>query len=380
MQGAGGGGGRGGAHVVCGLKLGTLGDEVLEAVELAFESRPHEGRPAVLRRRGGGATRGERRRRGAGQQGRRAARAEGEGCRGLEGAAGGAALTLSVASSLAPLATRCSRQSSLPLRAAHMRAVLPSCGGAAAAPHAVSGGGEARGSRGGGRRGRRARGGGGWGGGGRGGAHLVCGLKLGTLGDEVLEAVELASDSRPHEGRPAVLRRRGGGATRGERRRRGAGQQGRRAARAEGEGRRGLEGATGGAALTLCVASSLAPLVTRCSRQSSLPSRAAHMRAVVPFCGGAAAAPHAVSGGGEARGSRGGGRRGRRARGGGGWGGGGRGGAHVVFGLEVHPRLHEALEGGEVAVHRRIEKSLLLRLRAQPSALSASQERGCGPR
>ena len=28
-----------------------------------------------------------------------------------------------------------------------------------------------------------------------------------------------------------------------------------------------------------------------------------------------------------------------------------------VFGLEVHPLLHEALEGGEVAVHRRLEKS-----------------------
>ena len=99
----------------------------------------------------------------------------------------------------------------------------------------------------------------------------------------------------------------------------------------------------------------------------------------MPPCGGAAAAPHAVSGGGEARGSRGGGRRGRRARGGGGWGGGGRGGVHPAFGLVVHPLLHEALEGGEVAVHRRIAKSLL-RLRAQPSALSASQEPGWGPR
>jgi hypothetical protein len=69
-----GGGWRGGAHVVCGVKLGTLGDEVLEAVEVAVVSRPHEGRPAELRRRGGGATRGERRRRGAGQQRRRAAR------------------------------------------------------------------------------------------------------------------------------------------------------------------------------------------------------------------------------------------------------------------------------------------------------------------
>ena len=105
------------------------------------------------------------------------------------------------------------------------------------------------------------------------------------------------------------------------------------------------------------------------------------MRAVQqPSCGGAAAAPHAVSGGGEGRGNRGSGRGGRRARGAGGWGGGWRGGAHVaVCGLEVHPLLHEALEGGEVALLRRIAKSLLP-LRAQPSALSASQEPGWGPR
>ena len=55
--------------------------------------------------------------------------------------AGGAAFTLSVASSLAPLAMRSSRQSSLPSAAAHMRAVLPSCGGEGAAHHAVSGAG-----------------------------------------------------------------------------------------------------------------------------------------------------------------------------------------------------------------------------------------------
>jgi hypothetical protein len=30
-----------------------------------------------------------------------------------------------------------------------------------------------------------------------------------------------------------------------------------------------------------------------------LPFQAAHMRAVLPYCGGAAAAPHAVSGGAE---------------------------------------------------------------------------------
>ena len=170
-------------------------------------------------------------------------------------------------------------------------------GGAAAAGGQVVSEGEGRGAE------------GGWGAGWRGGAHLVCGVKLGTLGDEVLEAVELAKASRAQEGRRAVLRRRGGGATRGERRRRGAGQQGRRAARAEGEGRRGLGGAAGGAALTLSVAFTLAPLVTRSSRKSSLP--AARMRAVMPRCGGAAVGPHAVSGGGEARDSSCGGRRAR---------------------------------------------------------------------
>jgi len=96
---------------------------------------------------------------------------------------------------------------------------MPYCGGAAAAPRAVSGGGEGRGSRGGGRRGRRAEGAEGAGGGWRGGAHRAFGLKVGALGDEVLEAAEPAFDSRIHEGRAAVLRRRGGGATRGERRR-----------------------------------------------------------------------------------------------------------------------------------------------------------------
>ena len=59
------------------------------------------------------------------------------------------------------------------------------------------------------------------------------------------------------------------------------------------------------------------------------------------------------------------------------WGAGGgwRSGAHMVCVLKVHPLLHEAGEGGEVALERRIDKSLL-RLRAQPSALSASQELG----
>ena len=81
-----------------------------------------------------------------------------------------------------------------------------------------------------------------------------------------------------------------------------------------------------------------------------------------------------VSGGGEggAAGAAGGEGGGRGAEGAG---GGSRGVAHAVCGLKVHPLLHEALEGGEVAIPRRLAKSLL-RLRAQPSALSASQEQG----
>ena len=113
------------------------------------------------------------------------------------------------------------------------------------------------------------------------------------------------------------------------------------------------------------VASRLKPLAMRCLRQPSLPLLAARMRAVSPSCGGTAAAPHALSGGGEGRGSRSGGRRGRRARGRRGLGGG-----HVVCGPKVQPLRHEAREGGEVALLRRLEKSLP-RLRAQPSALSA---------
>ena len=50
-------------------------------------------------------------------------------------------------------------------------------------------------------------------------AHIVLGIQFGALGDEVLEAVELAGLSRIHERRAAGLWRRGGGATRGERRR-----------------------------------------------------------------------------------------------------------------------------------------------------------------
>ena len=249
---------RGGAHVICGLKVGALGGEELEAVKLAVARHQHEGCAAALRRRGGGGTRAERRRRGVGVSrggGRRGRRARGAGC--CWGAAGGAALTSSVASRSAPLATRSSSQLRLPKRAACMRAVLPSCGGAVAVAHAVSCGGEARRSRGGRRRGRQARGAaGGW-------------------------------------------------------------------------------RAAGGAALTSSVASRLAPLVIRSSRQSSLPNIAANKRAVSPSCGGEAAAAHAVSGGGEGARLQGRRRRGRRARGGGGLGGRGRRGAHVACGVEL---------------------------------------------
>ena len=56
---------------------------------------------------------------------------------------------------MAPFATRWSRQSSLPVPAAYMRAVRPYCGGEGAAHHAVSGAGR-RGAEG-------RRGAGGWG-------------------------------------------------------------------------------------------------------------------------------------------------------------------------------------------------------------------------
>eukprot|EP00964_Phaeocystis_antarctica_P028639 scaffold16162_cov56-Phaeocystis_antarctica.AAC.1 len=64
-----------------GIQVGALGDEVLEAVELAVVSRIREGRLAILRRRGGGATRGERRWRGRGREsgGWRGRRAKGGG-------------------------------------------------------------------------------------------------------------------------------------------------------------------------------------------------------------------------------------------------------------------------------------------------------------
>ena len=49
---------RAAAHNALGIQVGALGNEVLEAVELAYSSRRHEGRAAFLWRRGGGATRG----------------------------------------------------------------------------------------------------------------------------------------------------------------------------------------------------------------------------------------------------------------------------------------------------------------------------------
>jgi hypothetical protein len=128
-----------------------------------------------------------------------------------------------------------------------------------------------------GRRAARAEGEGrrGLGGGRRGGAHLGCGLKVGALGDEVLEAVELAVPSRPHEGRATVLRRRGGGATRRERRRGGRGSRG---GGRRGRGGGGGWGAAGGAALTL-VASRSTPSATRRLRVARSPSSAALIRA-----------------------------------------------------------------------------------------------------
>ena len=180
-----------------------------------------------------------------------------------------------------------------------MRAVQSSYEGAAAAPHAVSGGGEGGAAGGGGRRGAEGAGGG-W----RGGAHIVFGLKVGALGDEVVEAVELAVPSRRHEGRESVLRK----------------ARRRRHTRSAAAARAGQQGAAGG-----------------------------------------------EGGGRGAEGA------------GGGW----RGSAHAICGIHVHPRSHEALEGGElrhealeggeVALLRRLDKSQL-RLRAQPSALSASRE------
>ena len=146
------------AHLVLEARVGPRLEQRLDAGRVAVEGRDVQRRPLVLPRRGGGRTHAG----GAAAAGGRVV-SEGGG-RGADGGWGGdgRALTLLIASSLAPLATRCSRQSRLPLAAARMRAVSPSCGGAAAAPHAVSGGGEARGSRGGGRRGRRARGAEGW--------------------------------------------------------------------------------------------------------------------------------------------------------------------------------------------------------------------------
>ena len=111
-------------------------------------------------------------------------------------------LTPSLRLASAPAMSSASTQGARPLEAARCNAVLFCCGGAAAGhTHAVErrrqagrwclkAAGEAR-------RGL----GGGW----RGGAHVVCGLKVGTLGDEELEAVDLACSHRTHKGRPAVL-------------------------------------------------------------------------------------------------------------------------------------------------------------------------------
>ena len=125
----------------------------------------------------------------------------------------------------------------------------------------------------------------------------------------------------------------------------------------------------GGAALPTSLASRLAPLAMKNLRHSSSPLLAAFMRAVMPSYGGAVVTPNAVSGGGEG-GATGGKDGGRGAEGvGSGW----QGGAHLECCIHVHPLLHEAGEGGEVALARRIEK-VLLRLRAQPEppAVSAS--------
>ena len=72
---------RDGAHIVLGIQVGALGDEVLEAVELALGSRLHEGRLAVLRRRGGGVTRGV----SGGAEGRAARVADSERVEGEDG-------------------------------------------------------------------------------------------------------------------------------------------------------------------------------------------------------------------------------------------------------------------------------------------------------
>ena len=99
------------AHLVLEARVGPRLEQRLDAGRVAVVGRPMQRRPLLLPRRGGGRTHAG----GAAAAGGRVV--SGGGGRGAEGAgaaAGGAALTFSVASSLAPLATRCSRQSSLP--------------------------------------------------------------------------------------------------------------------------------------------------------------------------------------------------------------------------------------------------------------------------
>ena len=129
-------------------------------------------------------------------------------------------------------------------------------------------------------------------------AHMgALGIQADALGDEAVDAAEVAVGSRPYEGRPAVLRRRqravsGGGE--------GRAQQGGGRGDSGGRGADGGWERAGGAALTLSLASRLTPLSMSCSRLLSLPSLAAFSRAVMPWtCRGAEAAPHAVSGSGK---------------------------------------------------------------------------------
>ena len=99
-------------------------------------------------------------------------------------------------------------------------------------------------------------------------AHLVLEARVGPRLEQRLDAGRVAVAGRFVQRRHLALPRRGGGRTHaGERRRR----AGRWCLKAEGEGRRGLGGEAGGAALTSFVASSLAPLAMRNLRQSSLP-------------------------------------------------------------------------------------------------------------
>ena len=99
------------AHIVLEARVGPRLEQRLDAGRVAVVGRPVQRRPLGLPRRGGGRTHAG----GVAAAGGQVV-SEGGGRRaeGAGGAAGGAALTLLVASSLAPLATRSSRQSSLP--------------------------------------------------------------------------------------------------------------------------------------------------------------------------------------------------------------------------------------------------------------------------